>query len=382
MKDLLWMARRTLSVTFRKKSNWLMLVILPIAGILISMLIYSGSNSSPLRIGVVNQDGTETITADTAAYLQKLDGAQAEIMDETEMKKKLISGELDTGVVLEQGFAQHVRSGKPQGLSIVSVKGEAVTSYVQSLLRSYVSNIASIGVASHGDPAVFDSIYRAYQHPSFQLQASVVEDTSRTKNMTYQSLGFLVAFMMFSAVNLTELLLKEKENRTFLRLLTSPVSAKMYVLSNVAVNLVLILLQILLTLFVMKNILGINSGVPAAELVLVLLLFGLAAIGLSLLIVAFAKNSGMAGALQNLIITPTCLLAGCYFPVGIMPESVQKIAAFLPQHWVLETVDRLQSGTKFSSLYLNLLILLAFAAVFSLIAVYRFSRNNDTRTFV
>jgi ABC-2 type transport system permease protein len=56
---------------------------------------------------------------------------------------------------------------------------------------------------------------------------------------------------MFSAVNMSEMILKEKENRTFLRLLSSPVSAKMYVLSNVAVNIVIMLVQIIVTLVVM-----------------------------------------------------------------------------------------------------------------------------------
>jgi ABC-2 type transport system permease protein len=86
--------------------------------------------------------------------------------------------------------------------------------------------------------------------------------------------------------------------------------------------------------------------------------------------------------LQNLIITPTCLLSGCYFPVDIMPDSVRKISNFLPQHWLLDTVDKLQHGTAFGSLTLNLAILLAFAVAFALVAIYRFGRNNDTRLFV
>ncbi len=56
----------------------------------------------------------------------------------------------------------------------------------------------------------------------------------------------------------------------------------------------------------------------------------------------FFKNSSSANAMQNMVIVPTCLLAGCYFPYDIMPSAVQKVANFLPQRWLLDTVSKLQ----------------------------------------
>lgn len=98
--------------------------------------------------------------------------------------------------------------------------------------------------------------------------------------------------------------------------------------------------------------------------------------------VAFAKSRAGAGAISNLIIVPSCLLAGCFFPMEIMPDTVRKISTFLPQHWLLDAVNKLQQGYSLGSLYLNIAILLAFATVFALIAIYRFGRNNDSRQFV
>lgn len=90
----------------------------------------------------------------------------------------------------------------------------------------------------------------------------------------------------------------------------------------------------------------------------------------------------MAGALQNLIITPSCLIAGCYFPLEIIPESFRQLSGFMPQYWLLETVNKLQNGASLAGLYLNLLTLIGFAAALTLVAIYNFSRNNDTRTFI
>lgn len=313
MSEVIWLIRKTLAGTFRNKKSWFVYFGLPIVGVLLSMILYANNSDGTLRVGMLNQDGNQAITQDSIRFLEGLNQIQVTVMDEAAMKRDIAAGKLDSGIVFGQGFAASVRAGQPDHLDIISVKGAQVTAYVKAMLNSYIGNVAAIGRSAGGDDAQFDKIYAAYSQQRFKLTAETLEDTSNTKSMTYQSIGFLVAFMMFSAVNMSEMILKEKEDRTFLRLLSSPVSARTYVLSNVAVNDIIMLLQIVVTLIVMKNVLHIDSGIPYGSMIVALFLFALAAISLSLLIVAFSKSTAGAGAMQNLIITPTCLLAGCFF---------------------------------------------------------------------
>lgn len=382
MSEVIWLIRKTMTETFRNKKNWLIYFGLPVAGVLLSMMIYANHSSGTLRVGMLNLDGDQAITQDAIRFLEGLNQIKITVMDEAAMKRDLAAGNLDSGIVFGEGFAASVRAGKPEHLDIISVKGTQVTAYVKAMLQNFVGNVAAIGRSAEGDDARFDTIYAAYSQQRFKVTAETLEDTSNMKSMTYQSIGFLVAFMMYSAVSMSEMILKEKENRTFLRLLSAPVSARSYVLSNVAVNVVVMLLQITVTLIVMKNILHIDSGIPYGNIIAALILFAFTAISLSLLIVAFSKSSAGAGALQNLIITPSCLLAGCFFPMDIMPDTMRKISHFMPQHWLLDMISKLQQGVTFGSLALNMVILIAFAAVFALIAIFRFGRNNDIRQFV
>ena len=200
--------------------------------------------------------------------------------------------------------------------------------------------------------------------------------------MTNQTMGYLIMFMLFSAVNLSGIILKEKENRTYFRLLSTPIDGKKFILSNVAVNMMILTVQIVIAVFFMKNVFHTTINMPFIVMIGVLMIFALIAIGLSLVIVSFSKSSTASNAMQNIVIVPTCLLAGCYFPYDIMPKAVQKVADFLPQRWLLDTISKLQQGIPFSELYLNILILFAFAIAFFLIAIYKFGRNNDARNFV
>lgn len=381
MKTFLWLMAHTLRNTIRKRSN-IILFLLPVAGVLLSAGLYGQTGGTGLRIGIAQQDGADVLGRDVAAFVGGLDGIKLTDTSDADLRERIAAGKLDAGIVIPAGFGETLRAGKPMQLELLSVKGAQVTAYVQTMLNDYLHNVASIAAQAGGDQARFEQIYREYTEGSFKVSREQLTDSSNVKDTTYQAIGFLVAFIMFSSVNMTEMILREKENRTFLRLLSSPVTARTYVAANVAVNIVAMVCQIALTLAFMRAVLHIDSGVPVMQLAVILVLFGLGAIALSLLIVALSKSRGQSSALQNLIITPTCLLAGCYFPMDIMPDAIRKVGAFLPQHWLLDAVNRLQHGDSFGNLYMNLLVLAAFAAAFAAIAIFRFSRNNDTRTFV
>ncbi|MDM5374963.1 ABC transporter permease [Bacillus bombysepticus] len=380
MKDILWLIQKTLSVLLKNKKSLLIIISLPIIGTLISFSIYGNAGQGTLNIGIVNKEN-EPIANDTIKFLEGLNHVNVSKVKESEVEDKLTSKKLDGVITLDSGFSKSVREGKPDHIEISSIKGDQVTGFIKSYLYNYIDNVAAISKAG-ADQSAFDTMYAGYQKGSFKMKTETLEDTSKNKDMTKQTLGYLIMFMLFSAANLSGQILKEKENRTYFRLISTPIDGKKFILSNVGVNLMILTVQILITILVLTNVFHININMPFIVMIGILMLFALIAIGISLVFVAFSKNSASANALQNMIIVPTCLLAGCYFPYDIMPKAVQKVADFLPQRWLLDTVSKLQQGIPFSELYLNILILFAFAIAFFLIAIYKFGRNNDARNFV
>lgn len=381
-RDIWFLVTRTLLATFRKRSTLILYFGLPIVGILASVLLYGSQGPTELRVGVVNEDHGQKIAADTIGFVQSLDHVKIVNVTPGELKDQLAASKLDSGLILDSGFSESVLSGSPDHIAIESVKGAQVTAYMKSMLYGYIDNVTAMGRIAGGDAAKFQALYDQYRSADFKLTSASVNDTATTKDMSYQSIGFLLMFMMTSAVGLSELILKNRENRTYFRVLSSPINARTYVLANIVMNLVVMILQIVVALFFMRVVFNLDPGIPMGELLGLLALFALVSVSVSLVIVAFSKSSAMAGALQNLIITPTCLLSGCFFPISIMPAVLRRISDFLPQNWVLQSINKLQSGESLGSVWFNLAILFAFAVVFFLIATYKFGRNNDTRNFV
>lgn len=250
MKQTIWLVRKTLITTFKNYRNWVVYLLLPVIGIVLASLMFANSSTSALYIGIVNQDGEQSLTKDAISFVDNLDNVSTEIISESEMNERLVAGELDAVFIFPDGFASTLSSGNPQNVRIVSIQGQAVTSYVKSYFNMWIARIAAIGDVAQGEED-FRVLYEQYNESDFQLSTVQIEDQSVSNSMSKQSIGYLLILMMFSAVSLSGIMIKEKENRTYQRLLCAPVTGNMYTASNMIVNMLVMMLQIGVTLLVM-----------------------------------------------------------------------------------------------------------------------------------
>ena len=378
MKDILWLVKNGLRVTFRKKSNIFLYIFAPLIGILISLVIYGGSDQTSVRVGIVNKD-SNYIAKDAVDYMQKSGNFKIENIEQGDINDKVTSGKLDCVVIITDGFSKSVESGNPSNIEITSIKGAQATAYVKSYLYNYINNISDISKVADGDKETFQKLYTNYRSNDFNLSVNTLKDTSKSKAMTAQSIGFLIMIVLMSAGNLSEVIIKEKQNRTYFRISSAPINSRKYIMANVFLSMIIVTIEIILTLLVLTQVVKIDIGMPFMLMLGMLFLFGFVAVGFSLLTVSFAKSISGVGAMQNLLITPTCLLSGCFFPIDIMPKYIQKISDFMPQKWILTGLSSLQDGNSITSIYMNILIIIAFAVAFFLIAIYKFYSNDDIR---
>ena len=76
------------------------------------------------------------------------------------------------------------------------------------------------------------------------------------------------------------------------------------------------------------------------------------------------------------------MIAGCFWPVQLMPAFLQRLAQFFPQWRVLDAVQKLQEEGGMSAIASNLLVIMGYALVLFLVAGYRFSRTREAGVFV
>lgn len=380
MRSIFLIAANILKITFRKTGSIILVIFLPILALVISLPLNSSSTQQAVKMGVYYND-SGTLAKDMIGSLEKTGRFITVPVTEKEISDKITAGKLDCVLKIPSGFEEGIYSRNPKEIEVVSIKGAPVTAWVEGYVNYYVKNLMDISEAANGNTAIFNKMYNGYKNGKLVLSVSKLQDETKGKGITTMATGFLIMFMMLSASFTASLIIKEKTNRTYFRIYAAPVPSSVYIAGNILANVAIVLIQILIIIAGTK-IIGINTFIPDIELLIVLLCMGTVAIALGILVVSFSKSSPQVSTLTTLIITPTCMIGGCFLPLSMMPDVLRKIANFMPQKWAVEALAKLQSGVSFSGVLLNIIIDLAFALAFFLIAAYRFKIDNDVRNFV
>ncbi len=381
MRNIVQIISNILKTTFRKKANIIIYVFLPLLGVLLSLLIYGGTSSSQVRVGFTSRDDG-ILAAEVRNVLDSKEGFSVSDVIEEEINGKLTEQMLDVVISIPEGFTESVYSGDIKDVEIITIKGLETTAWIEQLINSYMNVLERLSAASEGDRMLFDKMYEQYEETSIHLNVASMEDKQVGKSMTLSTIGFLIMFIMLGAGFTSLIILKEKRSRTYYRICTAPVNSRQYILANAMTSVLIIIVQIIVIQLSMRFVFRINTGISDSAMFIILLMFGLVAIGLGLTITAFSSSSYMASSLSTLIMTPTCMLGGCFWDVDFMPEFMQKISYFMPQRWAIDAVKKLQNRADFSDVYINLLVLGAFALALMLVAAYKFTKTDNLRKFV
>lgn len=380
MRNILLLTRNTLKLMLRKKSN-IFLMLLSILIPLIFLAFSFADNSSQLRIGIINKDSS-VISSDLIKSLKNSDKFKIVPLTESNANDEVVKGEVDCAIFIPEGYGDSIISNKVLNLQIVSIKGEDATALIKSYINIYVRNLIDMSKAANGNKDTFNKIYADYKNLSFNLKTNLVKDKSHNNIATMRSLGFFIMFLMMSTGSIAELMLQEKRDKTFYRVCAAPVSPKTYIFSNFIVNTLVMIFQIVVILLLLTWFLKLNFSISLFQIFIVLLCFGIVSIGLGMVIIAFSDSTAQSSTLTTLIVTPTCMLGGVFWPIDLMPKILQRISDFMPQKWAIDAINKLQAGAGFNQVWVNIAILLAFAAVFLLIASYKIKTSEKTADFV
>lgn len=381
MKNVGILILNTLKVTFRRKGNLIIYLLLPILGVILAVVIYSGAGSARVNIAVADKDAGR-LSVDFTNDLKERDSFKIYEVKESDIRNGLLDRKYDAAIVIPEGFEQGVHAGNIPEIEVISLKGQESTAWIVSFINLNSQNLASLYAASDGDKSAFDKLYDNYRKGSLKIKVEELDDVKTSQNVTVTSMGFLIMFVMLGSSFTSQFILNEKRTRTYYRICSAPVSFREYIAANTLTSLIIISIQILVIQLVMKYIFRLETFVPDGSMFVILFLFGMVATGINMLITALSSSSYMASTVSTLVMTPTCMLGGCFWSVELMPEIMRKIAFFMPQWWTLDAIKKMQVGGGFDTIGMHLVILLAFAAALLLGAIYRFSRTNGVQKFV
>lgn len=378
MGKVILITKNILKRMFKKPSSFLLHILLPIV---VSVGIFTLSNqggSDKINIALVDLDDT-VLSRSMIEKIEETNAFNINYLPQDQITNHIIDRNSSLGYVIPEGFEETILLGGNPSIEVISIDKNGGTTWIKEITNSHIENLRAMAKASnYQEDELFNMIDRI-QEGAISFESVSVSDESKVKSATERTFGNYMIFLLITASIIAFQILDEKRLGTFGRIGMSPVHPKSYTFANIIANLIVIMAQVGGVMLALKFILGIEFFANPLIIYFILVLFALCGISLGVLLVAFSKNASTAGPLMAMVVSPSCMLAGCLWPIEFMPEYMRKIAYITPQRWTLDAISIIQKNNNIVEILPNLVVVLSFTVLFFLIAVYRF-KNEDKLT--
>lgn len=348
---------------FRKKSNRILIFLLPILFVILAFKLNTPSSS--VAVAVVDNDDTE-FTRGIKNELQ----CEFVKLNEEDINSTIATG-VDYIVVIDKGFTDKlikgedalIKSYKPEGLSFNSGARLAIVNYINA-----GKNIAQY---CNKDSNKFYESLKEYKKGNFSSEIKVFNNEKSSGESEKYALGFLAYSLMLLASISCYIIMEDKKNNTYVRIFSTPISSKSYLLQNIFSFLAIMIIQIIIMFNIVTKSFNGDIGPSFFNMFILFTVFALCAIALNLAICSVSKNAKQASTLSGLINTLLAMLGGVFWPREVMPNILKTAGDFTPTAWLIDAVNKLLLTSDISSVYKNIGIIILFTVVFFLFCSWK-----------
>lgn len=285
-----------------------------------------------------------------------------------EVRELIGAGRINAAIIIPPDFTRDLKRGHT-----------AVAQVIVDAADPLASQAAMSGAALGGQQR---ALQIATARGGFQVPIEVAIRplyNPTLRSATYIVPGIIgVLLSMTLVVVMSMAVVRERERGTLEQLVVTPISRTSLMLGKVLPFVLVGYVQMTVILLLGRLV----FHVPVRGSIVLLYLTALGFIGANLAIGLFlstlVRTQAQAMQMGFLFLLPNLLLSGFMFPREAMPEAAQWLSLALPLTYFLEVLRGiLLKGVGIASLWLQVLLLAAFAVLFVVLAVQRFHKTVE-----
>jgi hypothetical protein len=156
--------------------------------------------------------------------------------------------------------------------------------------------------------------------------------------------GIMVMFVLLvMTTSGAVLLVIERRQGLLRRIAATPIERRSVVLGKWAGRMALGVVQVAFGMLAGTVLFGMNWGANLGGVVLVMLAYGALMASVGILLGNVARTEGQAIAAGVISSNVLAALGGCWWPIEVTPEWMQKLQLFLPTGWAMDAMHKLIS---------------------------------------
>lgn len=349
------------------KKGFFFLLVLPALAVAAALFVLLGISANEVTVEVLNRD-KGTLGGVLVSELEEHREFKLRLVDKrADAEEKMIRQLAEAALIIPENFTEKVKSGQVPEVELKQLKYNEAVYFARTAVQSEVSQLADQAARLRKAGATVeleDQILKVYRDK--REQAPIIRMARRdygADDRVTATTGLLLIFLMSLAANSMGVIREDRQKRTLERLFASPVRPWELMLGHLLGCFLVGTLQILFVLTATRMLSGSGYPIAFGSQWLVLECFLLASLGLFAAVTALIDNTEHINTVHTLVITPTCMLGGCFWPVEVMSEPMQKLSNFVPQKWVIEAVGKLASGASLKDIPYHLGIVLLFGFI-------------------
>jgi|GEM_PF-731349 len=384
LRKALVVAGLQLRLITRSRSSFIWLLLVPIIFTTIVGAAFGGFGSSgpAPRVPVAFVD-LDRSTA-SSVFEQALRGEPAldvQTPSEADGRQQLKDQKVAVLVVIPRGFGSVVEAGARTSVELVRSAGQSSGYFLEQLVSNAATRVSTLAYAASVttdqlsqwvalDPAgrlaawrtAFASASTALtEAPTVTTDYSVLArtqpQTQLPDNATQSSTGFGAMFVMAGVLGTAIALVSERLRNTLARIMTTSTSAMTFLGGKLMAMMVVGIAQFALFILWGRFVLGVDWGRNPLAVAAMVLLYVFAATGIGILVGSLCKTMAQASTIATFVTYTTSMLAGCWWPVEIMPPFMQQLARAFPQYWAVNGLNKIVvRGLGFAAIAPNLLV--------------------------
>ena len=363
MNQLIIFIKKEFLHVFRDPKTLLMLFGLPIAQIvLFGFALSTEVKNSKIVVVDYSRDAVTTQLIQKIGSSQYFD-LQQSLSSADQLNAAFKKGDIKMAVIFPANFATDlIHTGKASMQVIADASdpnlATTITNYITQIVGDYNSQLSN----DAGQSMQIESQVQLLYNPELRGAPNFVPGV--------MALVLMLVCTMMTSVSIV----KEKELGTMEILLVSPFKTVYIIISKLAPNLIISLVNLFIILILSWVFLDLPVKGSIWLLLFDSILFILTSlsIGLLLSINAQTQQAAMMGSLMGMML-PTLLLTGFLFPIENMPLPMQWLSNIVPSRWYFIIVKRVMlKGLGFASVWKETLILAGMTLLLFAVSIRRF----------
>ncbi len=209
----------------------------------------------------------------------------------------------------------------------------------------------------------------------------IVEGRKKIGSFDYYSAAIMTMFMLFAASHGGRMLLEEKDNITYQRMIIAGTPKLSILAGKFFTVFVIALLQIGVMIMFSHFVLKVGWGnTPAVLYISLSAAFAVAGIGCALAAATYrAGNYKMADIFETAVLQTMALLGGSFFPIEVLPSMLQKLSFLSVNGIALRAYLRIMRGYGTAGVISNIMILSMIGILFILLSIFILKGDGGIR---